>query len=115
MKYYRGGEEIDVTKGAYESIFKGMGWKPKNEVEKEEEKSVDDNFDIDSSDEENDVEGADEEDLTYLFDKAPEEFTQEEAKKFVERYEITVETGKDGKSTKANVIKAIKKFIEEHN
>lgn len=112
MKYYRGEEEIDVTKGAYESIFKGMGWKPKKEVEEE---NVDDNFDIDGSNEEDAAEGADEEDLTYLFDKAPEEFTQEEAKKFVERYEITVETGKDGKSTKAHVIKAIKKFIEEHN
>lgn len=114
MKYYRGTEEIDVTKGAYESIFKDMGWKPKKEAAKEEE-SADDDFDIDGNDEEGDVEGPDEEDLTYLFEKAPEEFTQEEAKKFVERYEITVETGKDGKSTKANVIKAIKKFIEEHN
>lgn len=113
MKYYRGREEIDVTKGAYESIFKGMGWKPKSEVEKEEE-SVDDDFTIDG-DGESEAEENDEEDLAYLFDKAPEEFTQEEAKKFVERYEITVETGKDGKSTKAHVIKAIKKFIEEHN
>lgn len=112
MKYYRNGEVIDVTKGAYESIFKKNGWMPKEEKEavmseKAEDEAED--FEIDDSEEESGVV----KDLTYLFDKPVSEYTQDEAREFVERYNIKVES-KNGKTKKADIIEAIEKFIKEN-
>lgn len=36
MKYTNGIEEIDVTKGAYESIYKSLGYSPVEATEKED-------------------------------------------------------------------------------
>lgn len=112
MKYYRNGEVIDVTKGAYESIFKKNGWMPKEEKEavmSEQTEGEAEDFEIDDSEEDSGVV----KDLTYLFDKSVSEFTQDEARDFVERYNIKVEA-KNGKAKKADIVEAIEKFIKEN-